>query len=354
MSSISTINPRGNKALPAAFAGVKAAEVFQGKTFEKTSEGIEGSYGILKYPGKNWKLTYRGETKTILRKDDGSPRATVDLIFLRSAHSKAKTYYEGGFKEGSKDRPTCWSNDGKKPDPAVIPSQRGASACAICPKNVVGSKMTPEGKPARLCSDHKRTAVLLDPVIAMETLGIPLDEPILLRIPAASLVDYATFGDMMDTQGFPVQAIITRVGFDHDKNYPKLTFDPVRPLDDVEGKIALALRDDLIASRIVTDSGVVSEEEELPPNPNQTNGNGAIAGGAMGQTAPMDPVQQGAAGYTNGNVVTLQRQTPEQQVAQMVQTTQTVQTQGQSLTPEQEQAIAMEADIDAQISKLLK
>ena len=56
----------------------------------------------------------------------------------------------------------------------------------------------------------------------------------LLRVPAASLADLATFGKKMRAKGYPYNAIGTRIGFDMNASYPKLTFKAMRPLTDEE------------------------------------------------------------------------------------------------------------------------
>ena len=56
----------------------------------------------------------------------------------------------------------------------------------------------------------------------------------LLRVPAASLNDLKTYGLGMKNKGFPYNTIITRVGFDPDASFPKLTFKPVRRITQEE------------------------------------------------------------------------------------------------------------------------
>lgn len=261
MSNIATLNPT-RTALPAAFQNRQVAEAFKGQTFEKGSEGVSGSYGLIKYGGKTWSLQYRGVKYDFLRPDDKTARGAIDVVIVRAATNLAKTYYKGGFKPGSKDPPLCFSNDGVRPDTASAEKQ--APSCALCEHNKFGSRTTEDGKAAKSCGDHKRTAVLLDPPLAKEVLGMELAEPLLLRIPAASLNDFAVFGDTMDRQGFALPTFVTRLSFDHTKNFPKFKFEAIRPLDGPEGEVAMILRDEPITNRIISDMGAEIKEDTPP------------------------------------------------------------------------------------------
>lgn len=382
-SNLSTLQP-GKSTLPAAFQGAKMAQAFVGEKIESGAEGIEGGYSILKYAGKVWSLSHRGETRPFIRADDGTARGAVDVIIVKSGTHKAKTYYEN-FQEGSRDKPLCFSNDGAKPDPSIPnpPSQ----TCVLCPMNVFGSKITPDGNKAKKCGDHKRTAVVIDPPLAMSVLGVPLDESALLRIPAASLSDFAVYAASMESQGFPLPTVITRISFDMTKNYPKFKFEAIRPLTDVEGELAMAFRNDPLTSRIVSDPSVDAVVMDEDPN---NNGGGAV--GQAGQVGnrghqyvggpAQNPNAQGQHhGVGQGTVTTGPVQTAQhhpnppvqQTVQQATQNPQHVQAQPSNVVPlevaprltPQQQAAAMtpavpegatdfDAELDAEINALLK
>lgn len=264
-NDITSLRPNaGASQLPAAFQGAASAPIFHGQQFESAADGMEGSYGVIKYAGKVFSLQYRGQNYKFLRPDDGTPRGSIDVIFVQLPRHKAKTYYEN-YTEGSKERPLCWSNDSITPDAAVPFKQ--SPACATCPKNVFGSRTTENGTPAKQCSDHKRTAVVLDPQLALEVLGAPLSEAVLLRIPAASLNDFGTFGTFMDKQNHPIQSIVTRIKFDPTKPFPKLQFEGVRPLSNAEGEIAIAIRNETTTQRIVAEVATDGGMTVVAPGP---------------------------------------------------------------------------------------
>lgn len=304
MSNVTVFN-RGGATLPTAFQNQRAADVFQGQEFEKGSEGIQGGYGLIKYAGKVWSLQYKGRNYPFLRKDDGTPRGAIDLIIVRAATTLAKTFYPGGFVPGTKDRPTCWSNDGVRPDPSV--PQKQANTCASCAKNVFGSRTTDDGKPAKACGDHKRLAVILDPQLAMDTLGQFVNDPLLLRVPAASLNDLVVFSDTMDGQGFPLPSFVTRLSFDHTKNFPKFKFEAIRPLASNEGTIVLQVRNDPATNRIISEQAAELGITHDPAPP---------AGLVPAAHIPLQPQEyiQGVSPGTPAPVTVQQGVNPPQQV----------------------------------------
>lgn len=238
--------------LPAEFkAGGAVSAAVRALQMESAADGIEPSFGVIKIKGKVWSLQYRGQNYPFMRPDGDGPRGFLDVVFVKLAGTKAKTFYKDGYKDGSKERPTCWSNDAVAPDKAVPPALKQNDTCALCPKNKVGSAVTDNGKPAKACSDHKRTAVFIDPVIVKTVMDEPLNEPVMMRIPAGSLNDFATFGANMEAQGFPLISFVTRIGFDPTVAHQKFTFAPLRRLSDEECGYAIGLRNDNTATMII-------------------------------------------------------------------------------------------------------
>lgn len=222
---------------------------------ESLADGIGSSYAIIGYKGKVWTLRHRGEHYTFVRPDDGSPAAFLDVIVLRSAPYKSKSYYPAGsFNDDNSAgaRPVCASIDGVNPDNDV--QQKQAAACAICPRNEW--RTNAEGRKGRDCSDFKRLSVLLLPNVTKALLGAPLMEPVFLRVPAASLNDLAILGEAMQKKGFHYSSFITRIGFQPDKAHPQMTFKALQPLSDKEAAIVLPMREDVQAFRITGENEV--------------------------------------------------------------------------------------------------
>ena len=268
-----------------AFKGQKPAQAF-GAIGEQESlaEGIGSSYGILGYKGKVWTLRLRGEKYTFVRPDDGSPANHLDVIILRQAKNKSKSYYEKYDPSASEGmRPICASLNGVTPDDEVVNKQ--ATACAICPRNAW--RTNADGSKARDCTDYKRLAVLLLPSQSQQVLGAPLMEPVFLRIPPASLNNLATYGEQLTKMGWPYYAVVTRVKFDPNQPHPKMMFQPLQALTDAEAPVILPLREDQQSLRITGDDkhGMTPHLPQigiLPQNPQ-------IAAPQPQVTAPVTP-----------------------------------------------------------------
>jgi hypothetical protein len=233
---------------------------------ESLAEGIGSSYPVIGYKGKIFSIRWRGEKKVIIRPDDGTPVSYIDVVILRQARAKSKSYYKSGFEQEGSDgkRPTCASLDGIKPDPDVMEKQ--ADVCGLCPMNEW--KTDTNGKKTRECSDYKRLAVLILPNQTVSLYGQPLMEPAFLRIPPASLNALSIFGENMAQQGWPYPSFITRIMFDPTKAHPEFTFKFLQGLSDVEADTVLAMREELTARRI-TGEDDIARRALSPPAPQQ-------------------------------------------------------------------------------------
>jgi hypothetical protein len=246
------------------------------------SEGIGSSYGVLGYKGKVWTIRYRGEKHTFVRQDDGTPANYIDVIVLRQAHAKSKSYYKDFDPNSAGDRPICAALDGVTPDADV--QERQSPTCATCPRNEW--KMQPNGKQGRECTDYKRLAVLLLPTISAPLFGgVPLMEPVFLRVPPASLNNLAVVGETMGNQGWHYSSYIMRISFDPNEAHPKMIFKPLQGLTDKEAPVVLPLREDMQAKRITGEDQAarithVAEVKKPDPLP---------VGGAATGLAPSTP-----------------------------------------------------------------
>lgn len=190
-------------------------------------DGISGGFAVVSFRGSKWRIKHGGEEKPILN-ENNEPVPSLECVLVKASKNVSKIFYAEQYEEGDDSSPDCWSIDGVKPDSSSPNVQ--ADSCAGCPNNVWGSKISPQGKKTKLCGDNRRVAVVPLGEITNEALGGPM----LLRVPAASLTDLATYGKGMAAKGFPYNAIGTRIGFDLNASYPKLTFKPIRKLSDEE------------------------------------------------------------------------------------------------------------------------
>jgi hypothetical protein len=175
-----------------------------------------GSFPRISIGGSKFSVVEGGE-KILLTDADRPdlPAMELQLAIVGFNPAVSKQYYEGEFEEGSDKEPTCSSDNGIVPDPHIPnPPSR---ACASCPKNVWGSKVTKQGKQVKACSDNKRIAVIPVHDLANEQ---ALD----FTIKPASLKPWAEYVRALDAKGIPVDAAVTKVQFDPSANFPKLVF----------------------------------------------------------------------------------------------------------------------------------
>ncbi len=221
------------------------------------SAGVSGGFSILSFRGSKWRVKHAGGEEMVTN-DEGDPRASLEMVFLKASPDISKTYYEGGYTEGSDQPPTCVSTQGVTPDKDSTTPQ--APSCAACPHNQWGSRITDDGRKGKACSDSRRIAVVPAFDMENETYGGPM----LLRVPAASLNDLKSYGLGMKKKGFPYNAIVTRVSFDPEPSYPKLIFKPVRPITaDEAGVLASHYQSDKIEN-ILSGSATPAETPKPP------------------------------------------------------------------------------------------
>jgi hypothetical protein len=213
---VSNIIPVNFGALPAEYAAEARAE-------SELGAGVSSGFAVLSYRNGRWHTKYRGEEK-LLTNDQGDPRLSIEVVIIKAASAVAKTFYKDGYKEGSAEAPDCASTNGVTPDIGVKAKQ--CNTCAACPNNAWGSRVTSSGKAGKACSDNKRAVVVPLGDLENELLGGPM----MLRIPAASLNEAASYETRMKALGFPVHMIGTRVSFDTSVNYPKMLFREIRAL----------------------------------------------------------------------------------------------------------------------------
>jgi hypothetical protein len=175
----------------------------------------------------------------------------------------AKNYYKSGYVEGSDDKPSCFSSDGKRPDSDAQEPQ--AKSCAVCPHNQWGARINDNGKKVKDCQDHKRLAIASPSA---------LNDPLLLRCPAGSLKALAQYGSLLAKRGVKYFGVLTRIGFDYTVAHPALTFKPVGLLDAKSYKIVEAARDseivaDICGSNFVLPTVTVSDEPAQAEAPAQ-------------------------------------------------------------------------------------
>lgn len=176
--------------------------------------GVSAGFPVMSIKGAKWRIVEGGEEHPIYLPDSKDLAPYVKVIILRGNPAVSKVFYAGQFVEGSDAAPTCYSNDGIRPAADAVDPQ--SDACATCPNNVWGSKISPSGSKIKACADVRRLAIM-----PSEDLDY---SPILLRIPGASLSDLGAYGKALKKRGIPYAAVVTKLSFDPDAAFPKVLF----------------------------------------------------------------------------------------------------------------------------------
>jgi hypothetical protein len=221
--------------------------------------GMSGGYGVMSIKGSKWRLKEGGEERPIYMPGTTDLAPSIKVVLVKANPNLSKTYYEGGYVEGSDSPPVCSSDDGISPSRDSEKPQ--CHSCAVCPKNEWGSKITDDGKKGRLCADARRVAIL-----PAEDLN---HTPILLRVPAASLQDLALYGKNLNRTGRPYAAVVTKLAFDANAAYPKIVFSYERDLGADEVQVVVDKLNDPIVEDVigVPISGVPAQQAPAPGMP---------------------------------------------------------------------------------------
>lgn len=247
--------------LPAYLSAVNVSELNQ----DLTSHASSG-FPIMSIKGKVFTLS-RGDEKTVLPnpKDPESPATAIDVVIVKVNRGTSKVFYLNGYKEGEQAKPDCFSNNGDRPDAGS--KQPQAKSCQACAHNQWGSKIGENGGKGKACQDSVRIAIAPPDQV---------NDPMLLRVPPASIKALGELGTACAKRGVPYNAAVTKISFDLASATPKLLFKPVGLLDDETFASVQKVADSDIVKNI-TGNGFSSEsapalpkvqpEEEPAPKP---------------------------------------------------------------------------------------
>ena len=273
--------------LPQNFAAPSTAFAGSKVDANDLAAGIGASFPVVSYKGKVWSIKYRGQIHQLLDKPTqpghpAQPIALLPLAIVKASPVTSKIFYENGFNDQSNGPPDCWSTNGMAPDPASPKKQ--CDTCAACPRNVWGSKMLPSGKAGKQCGDSRRLAVVPAHDIKNEFFGGPM----LLRVPAGSLQDMASYSNALQARGYPYFAVATGFSFDHTVAHPKFVFTPLRGFNDAEAAMILEHQESEQVKRILSEPVTAAQHEgDLPPAGTIAAGAAAPAGTPSIVTTPV-------------------------------------------------------------------
>lgn len=155
----------------------------------------------------------------------------MNVIFVKMAHTPNRTLYTGGYKEGEKTAPTCWSNDSKVPDPEV--KNPPASACDKCQFSVKGSGQGGTGTACRL---SWRAAVVLPNDVKGDVMQLVLPATSVFGKEEGGKWPFREYVKMLANHNISAGRVVTKMQFDTKSPVPRVLFSPVSGInpDDVE------------------------------------------------------------------------------------------------------------------------
>lgn len=215
-----------------------------------------GGFPVISIKGKVFAIVKDGE-RTVLPnpKDPESPATSIDVVLLKANKGTSKVFYLKGYdpKDGEGQKPDCYSSDGI--EPAADAQNKQAKKCATCPHNQWGSRITEKGaSKGKACADTVRMAVAA---------AGQVNEPMLMRVPPASIKGLGEYGQMLAKRGIGYNMVVTKIAFDMEAESPKLTFKPVGFLDDAAfGEVQEIVQSDIVQN--ILGASVVPTAVEAP------------------------------------------------------------------------------------------
>lgn len=176
--------------------------------------------------------------------DPDEPASYIDMVVLNL--QKSKTFYAEGYTEGSEEKPDCTSDDGVTP--LATSKNVQCSSCALCPHNAWGSGVNDKGEATKgkACSDVLRLAVASP---------ANLEDAFMLRVPPASLKNFAEVSKFLSSKRVPVNGAVIRISFDVEKT-GVMTFQAIGGLDAATYQKAASLKDSELVLNITGKSTI--------------------------------------------------------------------------------------------------
>jgi hypothetical protein len=157
----------------------------------------------------------------------------LNIVVVDAAPKISRHYYKDQYQEGVTTTPTCWSNDGVKPEEACATKQ--SDTCMACPMNIKGSGTND----SRACRYSQRLAVVLANDIKGDVFALSLPAQSLFGDGTDKKMPLQRYTRMLASHNLPIRAVVTRMTFDLDSSAPKLVFSADRPLNQNEYETVL-------------------------------------------------------------------------------------------------------------------
>lgn len=248
---MANIVPFESAKLPAALASMFAVE--------RLGSVPGSSFPTISIKGKVFHKVQGGERELITKPGEDGPASSIEVVIVNRNPNRSKVFYATGYTEGSDAKPTCYSNNGITPE--LDSEEPQAKKCATCAHNQWGSRISENGTKSTACASSQRLAVA--------PIGM-VNDPMLIRVPAASLKALDKFGDDLVKRGLPYQIVAVKIGFDYSVAHPALTFKPVGMIDEATAQqVAEIAKSDVVQQIIGLRPSEGAEEDHAVSAPKQ-------------------------------------------------------------------------------------
>jgi len=217
MSNVTTFKDN----LPAHLQNVKLDD------FTKAFASSGGSVKRITLRGRVFRLVDGG--KEIAKNTDPH----MDVVIVNGSRSVQKTFYASDYNPDETSQPDCWSSDGERPDADVADPE--ATRCKECPQAAKGSG----GKDRAACRYSMRLAVTLANNMGGDIYQLILPQKSLFGQGDVDHMPFLQYAKYVAQSGYNLNMLVTRMTFDTDSDFPKLTFNKAEWLSKEEYDTAI-------------------------------------------------------------------------------------------------------------------
>ena len=139
----------------------------------------------------------------------------IDAVIVEN-FDKMRAYYSDD------ETIICTSGDGITPIKNSSAPQ--AKQCAVCPQSIWGSRITPNGKRAKACTEYA----------TLKLIALEESNRALLRVPSTSLRSFREYKKSLSSRGYGLKNVVTHINVRPLENYDLLTFKVGRFLKEIE------------------------------------------------------------------------------------------------------------------------
>jgi hypothetical protein len=213
-------------------------------------------FPVVSIKGKVFHIVRDGDRTLVTKPGEDDPASAMEVVIVGANPNRSRVFYATGYEEGSNAKPDCYSNDGKAP--ASDSASPQAKSCAACVHSQYGSKVSESGQKGYACANSQRIAIVP---------GDVSDDPMLLRIPGASLKAFTEYVREVVRAGYDLDEVVTRIGFDYSVAHPALVFKATKPLADNDVATARQIGTQELVGQIVGTIAMPHAEEESFESP---------------------------------------------------------------------------------------